>query len=82
MIQQPAAAAKKITAGTATPTGTATTVVTIAHGLGSTPSFHDVRPGNLLSAALFYSTADATTITITYLSALTGLLSLNWMATE
>lgn len=70
---------KTLTTGTATPTGSATTVFTIPHGLGLAPSFAKVTPKNSLSAALFYATTDSTNITVTYLAALTGALSLNWM---
>ena len=70
---------KTIATGTATPTGSSTTVFTIPHGLGTAPTFSKVTPKNALSAALFYATTDGTNITVTYLAALTGALSLNWM---
>lgn len=69
-----------IVSGTSAPTGTATTVFTIAHGLGRTPQWASVTPGNALSAALFSAAWDATNITVTYLAGLTGALSLNWTA--
>lgn len=72
------AATKTILTGTATPTGTATTVFTIAHGLGATPSHVSVTPKNLLSTALFTVAWDATNITVTYITGLTGALSLGW----
>lgn len=75
-----APAAKTITTGAASPTGTATTVFTIPHSLGTTPSFASVQPKNVLSAALFYATWDATNITVTYAAGLTGALALGWMA--
>lgn len=74
------ATARTITTGSAAPTGTATTVFNIAHGVGSAPSFVSVTPKNTLSAALFNVSWDATNITITYLTGLTGALSLGWMA--
>lgn len=69
-----------IRSGTSSPTGSATTVFTIAHGMGTIPSWCGVTPGNALSAALFYATWDATNITITYLVALTGATSFEWVA--
>ncbi|HEY8879200.1 MAG TPA: hypothetical protein VIN03_16650 [Roseateles sp.] len=54
---------------------------TIAHGLAGTPSFVCVQPKNTLSAALFFLTADATNITITYAVApLSGTLGFYWSA--
>lgn len=73
-------AIKTLTTGTVTPTGTATTVFTIPHSLGTTPSFAMVIGKNVLSTALFTTTWDATNITVTYLTGLTGALSLSWMA--
>lgn len=72
---------KLITAtGTASPTGTATTVFNIPHGMAVTPAFAAVVPKNTLSAALFFVTWDSTNITVTYLAGLTGALSLGRMA--
>lgn len=71
---------KAITTGSATPTGTATTVFTVSHGLGSTPSFAAVSPKNVLTAALCHVTWDSTNITLTFLVALTGSLSFSWVA--
>lgn len=76
----PAPTQRSITTGTATPTGIATTVFTIAHGLGKVPTWCAVTPGNLLSSALFNVTWDGTNITVTYLAALTGITSLAWIA--
>lgn len=76
----PPSSGMQMRSGTATPTGTATTVFTVAHGLGTTPAWCGVSPGNVLSGALFYIAWDATNITITYLTALTGTLSLRWVA--
>lgn len=68
--------------GTSTPAANGVlTAFTIAHGLGATPTYFSVTPGNLLSAALFYVTADATNLTVTFAAApLTGALSLRWVA--
>jgi hypothetical protein len=66
--------------GTVAPVGAATTVFTIAHGMLKAPVWCGVTPGNALSAALFSCTWDATNITVTYLVALTGTLSLEWIA--
>jgi hypothetical protein len=71
---------KTITTGSVAPTGSITTVFTIPHALGTTPTFAHVSPKNLLSTALFTTTWDATNITVTYLTGLTGALSLGWMA--
>ena len=71
---------KGMKAGTATPTGTATTVFTIPHNLGFVPAFAQVVPQNALSAALYSVSWDATNITVTYLVGLTGSVSLGWMA--
>lgn len=74
------APSRPIKTGTATPTGTATTVFTIAHGMGVAPSWCGVTAQNALSAALSAVTWDATNITVTYLAGLTGALSLAWVA--
>lgn len=68
--------------GVSTPTANGVlTAFTIAHGLGSVPSYFGVTPGNPLSAVLFSATADATNLTVSYVSApLTGSLSLRWVA--
>lgn len=71
--------AKTILTGFATPTGSATTVFTVPHGLGAIPSYSGVTPQNVLSSALFFVTADATNVKITYLTGLTGQLALNWI---
>lgn len=71
---------KSFATGTFAPTGTATTVFNIPHGLGATPAFAQVVGKNLLSTALFTTTWDATNITVTYLTGLTGTLSLGWVA--
>lgn len=71
---------KPLKTGLATPTATASTVFTVPHGLGTVPVWCGVSPGNVLSAALFDVNWDSTNITITYLTALTGALSLAWMA--
>jgi len=73
-------AIKSFATGTSTPTGAITTVFTIPHGLGTSPAFAQVVGKNLLSTALFTTTWDATNITVTYLTALTGALSLGWVA--
>lgn len=72
---------QQINVDTFTATGTATTVFTIPHGFAVKPSFCSVAPANALSAALCYWTWDATNITVTYLSGLTGSVSLEWCAT-
>lgn len=69
-----------IKTGTSAPVGAATTVFTIAHGVGTVPAFCSVTPNNTLSTALFNVTWDATNITVTYLVGLTGTLSLKWVA--
>lgn len=79
-VSSPTTASKTILTGTAAPTGTATTVFTVAHGMGASPTFCSVTPKNLLATALFTTSWDATNITITYLTGLTGALSLGWMA--
>ncbi len=66
--------------GNSAPVGAATTVFTIAHGMGTAPSWCGVAPGNVLSAALMYVAWDATNITVTYLAGVTGTMSLNWIA--
>lgn len=70
----------KFASGTATPTGSVTTTFMIPHGLGSIPNFAMVMPKNALATALYSLTWDATNITVTYLAALTGSLSLAWFA--
>lgn len=62
-------------------TGTATTVFVFPHNLPSTPTHISMTAMNTLSAALFSTTWDATNVTVTYLTALTGALSLGWLAT-
>lgn len=53
--------------GSSTKSGDATTVTfTIAHGLGSTPSYFNVQPTSSDADSEFYCTADATNITLTY----------------
>lgn len=71
---------RAINTGTATPTGAVSLSFIIPHGVGAVPSFVQVRPSNALAAAVFYTTADATNITVTYLAPITGLVSLSWMA--
>ena len=66
--------------GTATPTGAATTAFTIAHGLARVPAWCGVTPGNALSAALFSVSWDGTNITVTFITAVTGATSLQWLA--
>lgn len=66
--------------GTATPTGAATTVFNIPHGLAAAPRWAAVTPGNALSAALFSVTWDATNLIVTFAVGLTGALSLQWIA--
>lgn len=67
--------------GTSAPVAAGGSTFTIAHGLGSTPVFASVHPRNLLSAALYTVTADATNITVTYLVAPSpGALSFYWSA--
>lgn len=61
----------------------ATTAFTIAHGLSTTPSTVRVTPGHSASAILFYVTADATNITVTFSSApasASNNVVLNWAA--
>lgn len=76
----PSAASMQMRSGTASPTGAVTTVFTVAHGLGTTPAWCGVSPGNALSSALFNISWDSANITITYLTALTGTLSIRWVA--
>lgn len=66
--------------GLATPTATASTVFTLPHGLGCIPAWCGVTPGNVLSASLFDVNWDNTNITVTYLTSLSGALSLYWIA--
>lgn len=72
---------RKVKVGTLSQTGTATTAFTFAHGMSSAPSHVAVTAKNTLSAALFATTWDSTNITITYMTAITGTLSLGWLAT-
>lgn len=69
-----------VKSGTATPTGAATLVFNIPHGLGVAPRWAGVMPGNALGAALFYVTWDATNIIVTFAVGLTGAMSLQWVA--
>ena len=70
---------KTFLTGFATPTGAATTIFMVPHSLGSIPSYVGVTPQNVLSSALFFVTADATNVKVTYLTGLTGQLALNWI---
>ena len=70
----------KAASGVVNPTGTATTVFTIPHGLGAIPAHAVITPRNALSAALYYLTVDSTNITVTYLAGITGALSIGWFA--
>lgn len=81
-IPGPGASNAKTVTGSATPAANGIlTSFTIAHGLGSAPSYANACAGNVLSAALFFVTSDATNITITYAAApLTGALSFKWVA--
>lgn len=71
---------KQYAYGTATPTASLTLTFNIPHGLGVVPNFANVSPKNTLSAAIFTVTWDATNIIVTYLGALTGAMSLGWVA--
>lgn len=68
--------------GVATPAGNGVlTAFTIAHGLGSVPTYFNAVAGNLLSAGPFFITADATNLTVTFVAAPgVGALSLRWVA--
>lgn len=70
--------------GTATLTGNAaTTVFTVAHGLFAAPKVVETRASNLAAAnaPAYYTTADATNITFTFVSApATGSLTYWWNA--
>lgn len=70
---------KSIKTGSSSPVGSVTTVFQIPHGMSTIPSFANVTAKNVLSAALFTTTWDATNITVTYVTGLTGTLSLGWM---
>lgn len=62
----------------------AKTAFTIAHGLGAAPTHVAVTPGSAAAAGPFYATADATNLTVTYLTAPTtgtGNVTLNWRVT-
>ena len=67
--------------GSATATGTATTVFTVTFG-GTQPNATykaNVTPTNALSSALFYVTnKTATTFDVTYLAGLTGAVAFDW----
>lgn len=68
--------------GTASPAANGlVSTFTIAHGLSTTPKHVAVQARNALSAATSFVTADATNITITFLSVpLLGTLSFYWSA--
>lgn len=70
--------------GTSTKSGDgSTTAFTIAHGLTTTPKEFLVTAGSAVAAAPFYTTADATNITVTFVTApVSGAsnLVLNWRA--
>ena len=66
--------------GLSTPSGAATTIFNIPHGLGKIPAWCGITPGNVLSAALFDVSWDTTNITVTYMTAVTGVLSIQWVA--
>lgn len=81
-FSQPASALTGRSRGVANPAANGVlTSFNIPHGLGAAPAYVCVTPGNLLSAALMYVTADATNITVTFAAApLVGDLSLRWVA--
>lgn len=66
--------------GDAIITGAATTVFSFAHGMATTPAFVAVMPRNSLSSALFSVNWNATNVIVTYLTAITGSVSLGWQA--
>ena len=69
-----------IATGLATPTGTASTVFNVPHGMGTKPRWCGISAENVLSAAAYTVTWDATNVIVTYLTAITGALSLGWVA--
>jgi hypothetical protein len=71
---------RQVANGLATPSGAATTIFIVPHSLGKVPLWCGITPGNVLSAALFDVGWDSTNITVTYMTAITGALSLQWIA--
>jgi hypothetical protein len=72
--------ARTFLTGNAVITGAATTVFTFPHGMATTPAFVSVMPRNSLSSALFSINWNATNVIVTYLTAITGSVSLGWQA--
>lgn len=72
---------RKIKIGILTQTAAAATSFIFPHGMSTAPAHVTVTAKNTLSAALFATGWDNTNITITYVTAVTGTLSLGWLAT-
>lgn len=67
--------------GVSTQTPGAVTAVTIAHGLGGTPTWYFVQPAGVNAAAAsgYYLTADETNVTLNFSSVLTAATSYSWV---
>ena len=67
--------------GVSTQTPGAVTTVTIAHGLGGSPTWYFAQPAeaNARGAPAFYLTVDKTNITLNFASALTAATSYSWV---